>query len=286
MSRLETGFRDVDAAGDAEAYADYLSHVNSLESVAAGKRERVRLLGLRPGGRAIEVGCGLGDDARALSRLVGPHGEVIGLDSSTALLERARARCEPDDGPVTFATGDAHELPFDAGTFDAARTERTLQHLEDPARAVGELARVTRSGGVVLANEPDWGTLVSTGRPRELVRAMLAAAEAQIRNPWIGRELAGLFVDAGLTDVTVKAEVLLVRDFYPDVIIDLPLLADDLRAQGHEGVEELLAAAQDDSRAGRTVAALTLFTAHARVPRHPNEPRVLWSGSTECASPR
>ncbi len=263
MSRLETGFRDVDIAGDAEAYADYLSHVNGLESVAAGKRERTRLLGLRPGARVIDVGCGLGDDARALSRLVGPHGEVIGLDSSTALLEHAQARCEPED-QVTFLTGDAHELPFDAGTFDAARTERTLQHLENPARAVSELARVTRPGGVVLTNEPDWGSLVSTGRPRELVRAMLAAAEAAIRNPWIGRELAGLFVDAGLTDVTVGAEVLLVRDFYPDVIIDLPLLASDLRTQGHEGVDDLLAVAQDDSRAGRTVAALTLFTVSAR----------------------
>ncbi len=163
MSRLETGFRDVDAAGDAESYADYLSHVNGLESVAAGKRERARLLGLRAG-----------------------------------------------------------------------------------------------------SNEPDWGTLASTGRPRELVRAMLDVAEEQIRNPWIGRELAGLFVDAGLTDVTVQAEVLLVRDFYPDVIIDLPLLAADLRAQGHEGVEDLLTAAEDDTRVGRTVAALTLFTVFAR----------------------
>jgi SAM-dependent methyltransferase len=159
-------------------------------------------------------------------------------------------------------------LPFDAGTFDAARTERTLQHVEDPARVVSELARVTRTGGVVLANEPDWGTLVSTGHPCELVRAMLDIAEAQIRNPWIGRELAGLFVDAGLTDVTVQAEVLLVRDFYPDVIIDLPLLAADLRAQGHHGVEELLAAAQADTRVGRTVAALTLFTVFARSGRH------------------
>jgi ubiquinone/menaquinone biosynthesis C-methylase UbiE len=266
MSRLETGFRDVDAAGDADSFADYLSHVNGLGSVAAGKRERMRLLGLSPGARAIDVGCGLGDDARALSRLVGPHGEVVGLDSSTALLERARSRRQAEDGRVTFVTGDAHELPFDAGTFDAARTERTLQHLESPARAVGELTRVTRPGGVVLANEPDWGTLASTGRPRELVRALVAAAEAQIRNPWIGRELAGLFVDAGLTDVTVGAEVLVVRDFYPDVIIDLPLLAGDLRAQGCEGVEDLLAAVQEDSRAGRTVAALTLFTVYARVP--------------------
>jgi ubiquinone/menaquinone biosynthesis C-methylase UbiE len=266
MSRLETGFRDVDAAGDAESYADYLSHVNGLESVAAGKLKRTRLIGLRPGSRAIDVGCGLGDDARALSRLVGPHGEVVGLDSSAALLERAQSRCEAEDGPVTFVVGDAHELPFDAGTFDAARAERTLQHLEDPARVVGELARVTRPGGVVLVNDPDWGTLASTGRPRELVRAMLADAEAQIRNPWIGRELAGLFVDAGLTDVAVEAEVLLVRDFHPDVVIDLPLLAADLRAQGHEGVDDLLAAAEADTLAGRTVAALTLFTAYAHVP--------------------
>lgn len=258
MSRLETGFRDVDAAGDAESYADYLSHVNGLESVAAGKRERA-LLELRAGSRAIDVGCGLGDDARALSRLVGEHGEVVGVDSSTTLLERARTRCEAEDGPIQFVTADAHKLPF-----DAARIERTLQHLEDPARVVSELARVTRPGGVVLANEPDWGTLASTGRPRELVRAMLKIAEAQIRNPWIGRELAGLFVDAGLTDVTVQAEVLLVRDFQPDVIIDLPLLAADLRAQGREGVEDLLTAAEDDTRAGRTVAALTLFTVFAR----------------------
>ncbi len=264
MSRLETGFRDVDAAGDAESYVDYLSHVSSLDSVAYGKRERARLLGLRPGARAIEVGCGLGDDARALARLVGPDGEVVGLDASAALLEHAQARCRAEDGPVTFIVGDAHELPFDAGAFDAARTERTLQHLENPARAVGELARVTRPGGVVLVNEPDWGTLASTGRPRELIRAMLAAAEAQIRNPWIGRELAGLFVDAGLMDVTVQAEVLLVRDFHPDVIIDLPLLAADLRAQGHEGIEDMLAAADADTRVGRTVAALTLFTVIAR----------------------
>ena len=266
MTRLETGFREVDAVGDVELFADYLSHVNGLESVAAGKQERARLLGLRPGARAIDVGCGLGDDARALSSLVGPNGEVVGVDSSTALLERAQARCQVGTTPVKFVAGDAHELPFDAGVFDAARTERTLQHLEHPARAVGELARVTRSGGVVLANEPDWGTLVSTGRPRELVRKMLAVAEAQIRNPWIGRELAGLFVDAGLTDVTVLAEVLLVRDFEPDVVIDLPLLAADLRAQGHRGVEEMLAAAKADTLAGRTVAALTLFTVHARVP--------------------
>lgn len=265
-ARIETGFRNVDETGEAESFAEYLSHVNNLESVAAGKRARAQLLGLHAGSRVIDVGCGLGDDARALSRLVGPHGQVVGLDASAALLERARSRCEAEDGPVSFITGDAHALPFDADSFDAARIERTLQHLEDPAQAIGELVRVTRPGGVVLANEPDWGTLVSTGRPRELVRAMLAAAETQIRNPWIGRELAGLFVDARLTDVAIVPEVLLQRDFDVDIVIDQALLAGDLRAQGHQGVEEMLAAGKADSLAGRAVAALTLFTVRGVIP--------------------
>jgi ubiquinone/menaquinone biosynthesis C-methylase UbiE len=265
-ARIETGFRDVDGAGETQPFADYLGHVNSIESVAAGKRARAALLGLCDGARAIDVGCGLGDDARALSRLVGTHGQVVGLDSSEAMLERARARREAQDGPVTFIAGDAHELPFDAGSFDAARVERTLQHLEDPARVVGELMRVTRPGGVVLAHEPDWGTLVCTGRPRELVGAMLAVAEAQICNPWVGRELVGIFVDAGLTDVTIVPEVLLQRDLNVDVVIDVPLLAGDLRTQGRQGVDALLAAAREDSCAGRAFAALTLFTVYARVP--------------------
>lgn len=265
-ARIETGFRDVDGAGEAQPFADYLGHVNSIESVAAGKRSRAVLLGLGEGASVIDVGCGLGDDARALSRLVGPGGRVVGLDSSEAMLERARARCEAHDGPVEFIAADAHELPFDAGSFDAARVERTLQHLEDPVRVVGELARVTRPGGVVLAHEPDWGTLVCSGRPRELVRAMLAAAEAQIRNPWVGRELTSMFADAGLADVAIVPEVLLQRDLEVDVVIDVPLLAGDLRAQGHHGVDALLAAAREDSRAGRAVAALTLFTVYGRVP--------------------
>jgi SAM-dependent methyltransferase len=264
-ARIETGFRDVDGAGEAQPFADYLGHVNGIESVAAGKRARAALLGLREGARAIDVGCGLGDDARALSRLVGHDGQVVGLDASEAMLERARARCEAQDGPVTFVAGDAHDLPFDADSFDAARVERTLQHLEDPARVVGELVRVTRPGGVVLAHEPDWGTLVCTGRPRELVRTMLATAETQIRNPWVGRELAGMFVDADLTDVMIVPEVLLQRDLEVDVVIDVPLLADDLRARGHHGVDALFAAAREDSRAGRAIAALTLFTVYARV---------------------
>jgi hypothetical protein len=51
-----------------------------------------------------------------------------------------------------------------------------------------------------------------------------------------------------------------------DIVIDVPVLASDLRAQGHQDVDVLLATAREDSCAGRAVAALTLFTVYARVP--------------------
>ena len=261
-----SGFADVDTAGDPERFARYLRDVNELGAVAAGKLERAALLGLRPGGRAVDVGCGLGDDARELARIVGPSGHVVGVDTSSALLDRARLRSRAGDQRVEFVVGDAHRLTFGDGTFDAARTERTLQHLADPARAVRELARVTRAGGVVMASEPDCGTLALSGAPRELVRVLLAAAEQRIRNCWVGRELAGLFLDAGLVETNVLAEVLVVRDLDTmRAVIDLPALLAGVDEQDQRGMEELLARIEADCRTGRAVGAVTLFTVTGRV---------------------
>jgi SAM-dependent methyltransferase len=262
-----TGFADVDAAADPERFVGYLRDVNGIDAIAAGKLRRMELLGLRPGGRAVDVGCGLGEDARELARIVGPTGHVVGLDSSSAMLDRARSGLCAGPERVEFVVGDAHQLPFEDGTFDAARIERTLQHLADPAQAVREMARVTRRGGMLLATEPDWGTLAITGTPRGLVRVLLEAAERRIRNAWIGRELAGLFIDAGIVETTVLAEVLVIRDH--DTIratSDLPSLLAEVGDRERAEMQELLARLESDCRTGRAVAAMTLFTAAGRVP--------------------
>jgi SAM-dependent methyltransferase len=261
-----SGFEDVDGAGDPERFARYLQDLSDVGPIAAGKRERAEVLGLRPGGRAIDVGCGLGDDARAMARIVGPSGHVVGVDASTALLDRARTRSLADDQRVEFVLGDAHWLPFDDGTFDVARTERTLQHLGDPAQAVRELARVTRPGGVVMATEPDWGTLALAGEPRGLVRALLSAVEARIRNAWIGRQLPALFCDADIAETSVTVEPVVVGEF--DVVravLDLQALIAEVRERDRPGVRELVAQLEHDCRAGRAVVAMLLFTVTGRV---------------------
>jgi SAM-dependent methyltransferase len=261
-----SGFADVDGAGDSSRFVQYLKNLNGTDGITTGKRERVQSLGLRAGSSAIDVGCGLGDDARAMARVVGRAGRVVGLDASSALLQRARARTSMQDEAVDYVLGDAHSLPFEARTFDAARTERTLQHLGDPGRAVQELARVTRPGGVVMATEPDWGTLALPGEPRALVRALLAAVEARIGNAWIGRELPALFGDADIAEVTVTAEAVVVGEFDAvRAVLDLPALIAEVRDLDRPGVRELLVQLEHDCRAGRAVVAMLLFSVTGRV---------------------
>jgi SAM-dependent methyltransferase len=111
-------------------------------------REQLRSFVMPDGNeRAIDVGTGPGTLAIALAPLVR---EVVGVDVVPELLEAAR-RAAPEN--VTFVEADATHLPFDDGDFDLACCRRTLHHVARPEVVVAELARVTRSGGVVFVDD-------------------------------------------------------------------------------------------------------------------------------------
>jgi ubiquinone/menaquinone biosynthesis C-methylase UbiE len=109
--------------------------------------EKVRtLLDLRGDERVLDVGTGAG----AFAFAVAPHvREVVGVDVSPERLAEARQRADAFPN-VSFAEGDARDLPFATGSFDVAATLRTLHHLRRPELVVAELARVTRPGGSIL----------------------------------------------------------------------------------------------------------------------------------------
>ena len=92
-----------------------------------------------------------------LARLVAP-GEVVGLDASADVVDRARAYA---DGlglaNVQFVVGDLFAPDFDSERFDVVHLHQVLQHVGDPEAALVGLRRVLRSDGVLAARDSDYG---------------------------------------------------------------------------------------------------------------------------------
>ena len=258
-------FQDVDRTGDAGSFVVYLDTIGGVESVQAYKRRILGALGLADGMRALDVGCGTGDDVRAMAAIVGAGGAAVGVDVSEALIAEARRRAEADGVTIELHVGDAQALPFADASFDVVRTERVLQHVNDPARMLAEMARVARAGGRIAAAEPDWETLVVDAGDRALARRILNARCDRVRNGWVGRQLAALFRDAKLADVGVSAETLILTDLaLADALFELRGAAREAAAAGvvrDDEAAQFVGGLEAAATAGRFFAAATGFVA-------------------------
>lgn len=113
------------------------------------------LAGLRPGMRVLDVGSGAGDVAFLAARLVGPEGEVLGVDQSpdaVALANRRAAGAGLEN--VRFQIGDVAALALDT-PVDAVIGRLVLMYFPDPATIVKHLVRLLRPGGIVVFHEFD-----------------------------------------------------------------------------------------------------------------------------------
>lgn len=126
--------------------------MNSVMTAGMHHRWRERaadLAGLGPGDRALDVATGTGDLAVELRRRVGESGEVVGLDFAASMLEIARRKA-PD---IRFEQGNALELPYADGEFDAATVGFGARNFSDLRRGLAEMRRVVRPGGRVVILE-------------------------------------------------------------------------------------------------------------------------------------
>src|SRR5689334_21416193 len=147
---LASGFQNVDSASNFATFSGCLTLVDSIPFFSECKLESYRLAGAAPGRRILEVGCGLGDDAAALAKLVAPGGRVCAVYGCQTMIVAARDR-HGDVADLSFDVADAARLPFESATFDACRIDRVLHHIADPAPAIAEMTRVLRPGGVLVA---------------------------------------------------------------------------------------------------------------------------------------
>jgi len=167
------------------------------------------LLGVGPGLRVLDVGCGSGVVTRAILARVAPGGSVVGVDAQPALLRLAQEQTPGAD----FRVGDALSLPFGDAEFDVVVCVTVLEHMPEAARAIPELVRVAQPGGRVGVLCGDQESFIVAHPDRLLTRRILDAfVELRFANPWIGRQVPALLEQAGLRDVQVRAFPTLDRD--------------------------------------------------------------------------
>lgn len=165
-------------------------------------RTLLKASGLQPGMRVLDLGTGLGHVARAVAEIVGPEGEVVGLDSSPRMLEVAASRV--DSPPqVRYVEGDVTAWRDDE-PFDAVVGRLILFHLPDPVATLRHHLEGVRPGGRLVALDYDIGAVRAEpadrlGAPmRDLILAAFRAAGA---DPTIGSRLKQHLGSAGVEEV-------------------------------------------------------------------------------------
>lgn len=152
---------DIRAAYARQARLRTYDPLLTLGLLGSGSRTRRRViaqLGLSAGARVLDIGCGTGLNFEALEAAVGPGAEIVGLDATPEMLERAEARLRRQGWRnVVLVEGDAAALPFDEQSFAAVLSTAALSGVPDWHRAVSEAWRVTMRGGCFAVMEPSVG---------------------------------------------------------------------------------------------------------------------------------
>jgi SAM-dependent methyltransferase len=153
----------------------------------------------------LDVGAGPGTITADLAALVAP-GRVTALEGTAEALAITKAGVEARGAHnVTFVVSDAHAMDFPDASFDVVHAHQVLQHVLDPVKALVEMRRVCRPGGIVAARDGDYAAF--TWYPRlpvldEWLDLYRRVARGNGGEPDAGRRLLSWARAAGLADVT------------------------------------------------------------------------------------
>lgn len=165
-------------------------------------------IGVRPGWRCLDLGCGPGAMLPLLSARTGPTGRVLGLDADPVMLEAARAWAETRHlANVELVEADAYRTGFPSDVFDFVHVRYLAGTAGQPGELLAEALRLARPGGVVAFQEPDTDTLeCHPGHPAwDRLKAALQEGFACVgADTRLAKRLFRLFHQAGLGDVRYR----------------------------------------------------------------------------------
>lgn len=158
---------------------------------------------LKPGLSLLDVGCGPGTITTDFGRLLSP-GRVVGLDRSADVVAQARGAAAAAKVQLEFQSGDVYALEFPNASFDVVHAHQVLQHLGEPVRALAEMRRVLKPGGLLAVRDSDYASFAWAPADPRLSRWLDVYRTVARRNggePDAGRFLKGWVLEAGFSDV-------------------------------------------------------------------------------------
>jgi 2-polyprenyl-3-methyl-5-hydroxy-6-metoxy-1,4-benzoquinol methylase len=164
-------------------------------------RRHIESLGVGPGARTLEVGCGNGSISAWLAERVGPRGRAVAVDLDLSLVDVRAPGLELRQGDIVAG-------PVDPGGFDLVTARAVLHHVTDVETAIRNLVASVAPGGSILLIEPDF-LPASVAEPTE-VRAFwdgwLAWSRDQGIDYHVGRTLAPRLAALSLEQIAGTAE--------------------------------------------------------------------------------
>jgi ubiquinone/menaquinone biosynthesis C-methylase UbiE len=232
-----TNDRSEPESGGSHAREAYIHRDDSVMTVkqhaarTADKQASWFLPYLKPGMTLLDCGCASGSITIGLAKAVAP-GSATGVDVSEVEIERAKARAEQEGaGNVRFVVGSVYELDFEDSSLDAVFGHNVLEHLSEPRRAVQEMHRVLKPGGVIGLRNFDIGGVLFAPE-LYMMKRFLSMYETDWKtlngHPRMGRYLVEQLTQGGFVEIEASASYEAYsgpegREFVKDVLVGGPL---------------------------------------------------------------
>ncbi|WP_319546340.1 class I SAM-dependent methyltransferase [Ruegeria conchae] len=179
-----------------EAAAERLEAVYLGPDVVRQREDTLRRISVQSGDRVLDIGSGPGFLAAQMANQAGPDGEVIGIDISEQMVERASQRSEHDW--LSYRCADATALPFENNYFDVVVSTQVAEYVPDVERFCSEVFRVLKRGGRGLILATDWEGVCWHSENPDRMEKVLKAFAPHCADSKLPRTLGSRLRNAGL----------------------------------------------------------------------------------------
>lgn len=177
---------------------------NYLSPEIAHQRFRtLEAMGVRPGERVLDAGCGPGLLTRELARLAGEAGRVLAVDRSAGMLAVARERCA-GMAQVEFRQSPVERLADTGETFDVVACTQVLLYIADVPPILAMMHSLLAPGGRIAVVETDWRSCVMSSDDPALTEVMIRAWDEAVPSPNLPARLAPMLRSAGFSAVRIE----------------------------------------------------------------------------------